>query len=77
MVLVAKDEGGVRSMACITFIIRRFFGSFTFSLAAEGCPFFYKNCVSYDPSGLSSLKGGESVINFRISATSAQKKALC
>jgi hypothetical protein len=58
-------------MACITFTIHRFFGSFTFSFAAEGCFFFYKNCVSSDPSGLSSLKDGESVITFRISATSA------
>jgi hypothetical protein len=58
-------------MDCITFTIRRFFGSFTFSFAAEGHPFFYKNCVSSDPSGPSNLKGGESVITFRISATSA------
>jgi hypothetical protein len=58
-------------MACITFTICRFFGSFTFSSVAEGCPFFCKNCVSSNPSGLSSLKDGESVITFRIFATSA------
>jgi hypothetical protein len=34
------------------------------------CPLFCKNFVSSDPSGLSSLKGGESVITFIISATS-------
>jgi hypothetical protein len=71
MVLAAKDEGSVRSMACITFTIRRFFCSFTFSSEAEGCPLFYKKFVRSDPSGLSSLKGGEPVITFRISATLA------
>ena len=63
-------EGSVRSMACITFTIRRFFCSFTFSSVVEGCPLFCKNFASSDPSELSSLKGGESVITFRISATS-------
>jgi hypothetical protein len=68
--VVVEAEGGVHSMACITFTICCFFGSFTFSYVAEGCPFFCKNCVSSDPSGLNSLKDGESVISFRISATS-------
>jgi hypothetical protein len=58
-------------MACITFTIHCFFCSFTFSSTAEGCPFFCKKFVSSDPIGLSSSKGGESVITFRISATSA------
>jgi pyruvate-formate lyase-activating enzyme len=57
-------------MACIAFTIHHFFGSFNFSSVAEGCPFFCKNCVSSNPSGLSSWKGGESAITFRISATS-------
>jgi hypothetical protein len=60
-------------MACITFTIHRFFCSFTFSSATEGCPFFCKYFVSSDPSGLSSLKGGESVMTFKISTTSAAK----
>jgi hypothetical protein len=69
--VVAEVEGGVRSIACITFTIRRFFGSLIFSSVAEGCPFLFKNCVSSDPSELSSLKDRESVITFKIYATSA------
>jgi hypothetical protein len=34
--LTAEAEGGVRSIACITFTILRFFWSLTFSFKAEG-----------------------------------------
>jgi hypothetical protein len=69
--LAAEAEGGVRSMACITLTILRFFCPSTFSIAAEGCSFFCKNFVSSGPRGLSSLMGRESLITFKISATSA------
>jgi hypothetical protein len=36
-ILAADAEGGVRSMACTTLIILRFFCPSTFSFAAEGC----------------------------------------
>jgi hypothetical protein len=58
-------------MACITLTILRFFCPSTFSIAAEGCSFFCKNFVSSGPRGLSSLMGRESLITFKISATSA------
>jgi hypothetical protein len=51
--------------------ILRFFCPSTFSFAAEGCSFFYKNFVSSGPRGLNSSMGRESVIIFKISATSA------
>jgi hypothetical protein len=63
-ILVAEVEGGVCLTACIMLTICRFFCSSTC------CSFFWKNCVSSDHRGLSSLKCGESVITFKISATS-------
>ena len=41
-----------------------------FSSIAEGFSFLRKSFVSSNPRGLSSLNGGESVITFKISATS-------
>jgi hypothetical protein len=69
--LAAEADGGVCSIASITFTIRCFFCSVTLSFVAEGYSFFCKNFVSSDPRGLSSLKGGDSIITFRISAASA------
>jgi hypothetical protein len=69
-ILAAEAEGGVRSMACITLTMLRFFCPSVFSFAAEGCSFFCKNFVSSVPRGLSNLLGRESVITFKISATS-------
>jgi hypothetical protein len=63
----AEADGGVSSIALITVIILRFFGSAVFS-AAEGS-FFYKSFISSSPSGLS-LLGRDSVITFKISSAS-------
>jgi hypothetical protein len=64
----AEAGGGVSSIASITVIILRFFGSAGFS-AAEGSFFFYKSFISSGPSGLS-LLGRDSVITFKISSAS-------
>jgi hypothetical protein len=67
---VAEAEGGVCSIACITFIIHRFFCPSIFSSVAEGVSVLCKSFVSSNPRGLSSLNGGDSVITFKISTTS-------
>jgi hypothetical protein len=69
--LATEAKGSVCSIASITFTICCFFCSLTFSSVAEGYSFLCKNFVSSDPRGLSSLKGGDSVITFKISAASA------
>jgi hypothetical protein len=53
------------------FTIRRFFCPPTFSSIAKGTFIFCKRLVSSDLRGLISLNGGDSVITFKISATSA------
>jgi hypothetical protein len=53
------------------FIIRHFFYPRSLLSVAEGISFFYKRFVSFNPKGLSSLNGGDSVITFKISNTSA------
>jgi hypothetical protein len=53
------------------FTIHRFFCPSVFSSVAEGVSFLCKSFVSSNPRGLSSLKGGEPVITFEISITSA------
>jgi hypothetical protein len=67
-VFSAEADGGVSSIASMTVIILRFFGSADF-LAAEGSFFFYKSFISSGPSGLS-LLGRDSVITFKISFAS-------
>jgi hypothetical protein len=64
----AEANGGVSSIASMTVIILRFFGSAGFS-AAEGSFFFCKSLISSGPSGLS-LLGRDSVISFKISSAS-------
>jgi hypothetical protein len=68
-VFYAEAGGGVSSIASITVIILRLFGSADF-LAAEGSSFFCKSFIRCGPSGLS-LIGKDSVITLRISSTSA------
>jgi hypothetical protein len=63
-----EADGSVSSIASMTVIILRFFGSAGFS-ATEGS-FFYKSFISSGPSGLS-LFGRDSVITFKISSVSA------
>jgi hypothetical protein len=65
-----ETHSDVFSIACITVIILRFFGSTAF-FVAEGLSFFSKSIVSCGPRGLSSLIGKDSVITFTISSTSA------
>jgi hypothetical protein len=67
---VAEADGAVHSMASITVPILRFFCPTTF-FVVEGLSFFCKSFVISSPRGLSSLIGRDSVINFRISTTSA------
>jgi hypothetical protein len=64
----AEAGGGVSSIASMTVIILRFFGSVGFS-AAEGFFFFCKSFISSGPSGLS-LLCRDSVITFKISSAS-------
>jgi hypothetical protein len=66
----AEAEGGVCSIACITFTIHHFFCPPAFCSAAEGTFIFCKRLVSSDLRGLISLNGEDSVITFKISATS-------
>jgi hypothetical protein len=69
-ILVAETGGGVFSIAYITLPILGFFSPSAF-FVAECSSFFYKSFVSSGPRGLSSLIGRDSVITFKISATSA------
>jgi hypothetical protein len=64
----AEADGGVSSIASMTVIILRFFGSAGFS-ATEGSFFFYKSFISNGPSRLS-LLGRDLVITFKISSAS-------
>jgi hypothetical protein len=64
----AEADGGVSSIASMTVIILRLFGSAGFS-ATEGSFFFYKSFISPGPSGLS-LLGRDLVITFKISSAS-------
>jgi uncharacterized membrane protein len=66
----AEAGGGVSSIACITVTILWFLGPTAF-FVAEGSSFLYKSFVSCGPRGLRSLIGKDSVITFKISATSA------
>jgi hypothetical protein len=66
----AEVEGGVCSIACITFIICRFFCPPTFSSTAGAVSFDCKRLVKSNLRGLSSANGMDSVIIFRISDTS-------
>jgi hypothetical protein len=64
----AEADSGVYSIASLTVIICRFFGSAGFS-ATEGSFFFGKSFISSGPSELS-LLGRDSVITFKISSAS-------
>jgi hypothetical protein len=64
----AKADGDVSSMASMTVIILRIFGSAGFS-ATKGSFFFCKSFISSDPNGLS-LLGRDLVITFKISSAS-------
>jgi hypothetical protein len=50
-ILDAEADGGIRSMACITLPILRFFSPSVF-FVAEGSSFFCKSFVSSGPRGL-------------------------
>jgi hypothetical protein len=71
VILDAEANGGVRSMACMTVTILRFFCPSASFFVAEGSSFFNKSFVSSSPRGLSSWMGKDSVITFKISAISA------
>jgi hypothetical protein len=70
VLLDAKADGGVRSIASSTVLILRFLCPSTF-FVVKGSSFFCKSFVSSGPRGLSSLIGRDSVITFKFSATSA------
>ena len=69
--LSAEAGGRVCSIAWSMFIIRRFFCPPSLPSVAEGIFFFCKSLVSSNPRGLSNLNGGDSVITFKVSNTSA------
>jgi nitrate reductase gamma subunit len=61
---VAEAGGDVCSIACITFIIRRFFCRPAFSSVDGADSFDYKRLVRSNLRGLSSANGMDSIITF-------------